>query len=100
MPTEGRKPTNVIDLAYSSDASMLVIATEDKHLRLYGTASPLGKQRVEKRENSNAALGKEITKLGERTTPKKPTRVLFGHVSEEQEASPIENSVLPTSDLC
>lgn len=80
---------------------MLVIATEDKHLRLYGTASAPGKQCAEKRENSNAGLGKEFTELGGRTTPKKPTRVLFGSsASEEQEASPIENSLYLASDLC
>lgn len=83
ITTEG-KLANIIDLAYSSDASMLVLATEDKHLRLHRTTKRWGGGEGA-RKQPGSVCNDDATELGQREIPKKPTRVLFSPTPDGKE---------------
>lgn len=82
--TKTMTPSNVVDLAYSADASMLAVVTEDKRVWVW-RRTPSGdeiKKREpplstpeEKRETEPREKRQEL--LGWRELPKKPTSVTF-----------------------
>lgn len=69
------KDSDAIDLAYSADASMLAIATEDKHLRVSRTGGLVGAQTEDERDEERREVAGRY--IGSREIPKKPTSVLF-----------------------
>ncbi|CAM9600338.1 unnamed protein product, partial [Laminaria digitata] len=67
---------NGVDIAYSADASMVAMATEDKRVRVWRTGRGAG------RTTSGDDMGEEPAELepagallGEREIPKKPTSI-------------------------
>lgn len=102
---------NAVDLAYSSDASMLAVATDDKRLNLWCTGSTSGKNKSpvanmetklfaeqgqgdvpvlgipgqgQERQQRDRSMGETAvagSMIGTREIPKKPTSVLFARVS-------------------
>ena len=64
---------NAVDIAYSADASMMAMATEDKRVRVWRTGRTAGPDTMDE-ERAKLEPG---TLLGEREIPKKPTSVLF-----------------------
>lgn len=71
---EQDKPgANGVDIAYSADASMMAIATEDKRVRVWRTGRVAG---LDSTDEECAKL-EPGTLLGEREIPKKPTSILF-----------------------
>lgn len=86
-----------VDIAYSADASMVAIATEGKHVRVWRTGVSAGitmdKQEALKAVGDDGSTSKTATMteataaavaagdmLGEQEIPKKPTSILFAPV--------------------
>lgn len=67
------RKSNAVDLAYSADASMIAVATEDKHVWVWRTGRA-GPGTVGEACEGGVGLG---SLLGCREVPKKPTSVLF-----------------------
>ena len=84
--TVKRTGSNAVDLAYSADASMLAVVTEDKHVCVWRTTTDCKARRLEETQQPSSppppggGMGTSRRRralLGRRGVPKKPTSVSF-----------------------